>query len=33
MHHAQKIPAYELAELAILKVVIFPVYRKIRIDA
>ncbi len=33
MGNAQKIPAYELAELAILKVVIFPIYREIRIDA
>jgi hypothetical protein len=33
MHHAQNIPLYGLAELAILKAVIFPIYREIRIDA
>lgn len=33
MGNVQKIPAHRLAELAILKVVILPIYREIRIDA
>ena len=33
MGNVQKIPAHGLVELAILKVVILPIYREIRSDA